>query len=115
MLILTLHTSATELNYSDRNRFEVSIYADNTGKTVLEPDLYFTSLLINGIESEVWRHAITNGRRKTNWYFLPPGERASLSWSTMGDQLFPTPGIYILQLRLRALKSDEVKITVLKD
>ncbi len=114
-LVLELHTSATEFNYSERNMFQISIHANNSGKTIIEPDLYFTSLLINGIESEVWRHAITNGRRKANWYFLPPGEKASMSWSTMGDQLFPVPGEYILQLQLRSIKSNQVKIIVLND
>ena len=114
-LIISLTISSTFIYYSKRKDFKISVSAINQSNKAYDPDLYLTMLVVNGKESEVWRHAIGNGRRESKWYSLPPGETTSMSWSTMGEQLFPEPGEYILELQLRDIKSESVKVTVLKD
>lgn len=114
-LLLSLSSPVTEFVFSLRSKFVIAMSVTNVHDRIIEPELHLTKLMVNGKESVAWMEAISNGHRSSNWFSLLPGQSVSISWSTMGDQLFPTPGIYILQLRLRALKSDEVKITVLKD
>ena len=114
---LTLILSATtlELNFSLRNNFIIAMTVTNDGDMIIDPELHLTRLMVNGKESFAWMEAVGNGHRESGWFSLPPGKSVSMSWATLGDQLFPAPGEYILQLQLKTVKSEQVKIIVLND
>ncbi|MFM9948413.1 MAG: hypothetical protein ACKV1O_10785 [Saprospiraceae bacterium] len=114
-LTLTLSVSPSTLYFSNLKDFQISIAVTNLSKMTINPQLQMTDLNINGEKSMIWMLAICNGIRESKWFSLPPGETTSKSWSTMGEQLFPEPGEYTLQLHLRNISSDSIKITVLKD
>lgn len=114
-LILRLMAQPLTFSFSMRKNFIIKMTAINNDDVVMNPELHLTKLLINKKESFMWMEAIGNGQREANWFSLPPHQSASISWSTMGGQLFQEPGEYILQLRLGNITSDPIKITVIKD
>lgn len=114
-IILILSVNPLVFHFSERNDFKLTLIAKNPGKKMFNPELHLTKLIVNGKESIFWIETIGNGHRESKWFSLPNGETTSMTWSTMGEQLFPQPGEYILQLQLRNTKSDSVNVTVLKD
>lgn len=114
-LTLKLSATPTRFSLSLRKNFIIEMMATNEGYEIIDPELHAAELLINGKESFAWMETIGNGLRSGNWFSLPPHQSVSMSWATIGDQLFPTSGEYILQLQLRTIKSEQIKITVLKD
>lgn len=114
-LTLTLLAPDAEFVFSLRSKFTIAISVTNEDDKIIDPELHLTNLMVNGKESVAWMEAISNGHRSANWFSLPPGQSVSISWSTLGQQLFPSPGEYILQIQLRAIKSPAVKVTVLPD
>lgn len=112
---IQLSTNTETIILSKLKNFEISISGTNHGNRVVNPEFQMTDLYVNGVKSMTWMLAIGNGIREAKWYSLPPNETTSMSWSTMGEQLFLVPGDYTLQLRLRNIKSNSIKITVLKD
>lgn len=114
-LKLILSATPLEFCFSLRKNFFITLMVTNCDNLIINPELHLTKLMINGKESFSWMEAVGNGLRDSNWFSLPPGETTSMSWSTMGDQLFPAPGEYILQLQLINIKSEQIKIIVLKD
>ena len=114
-VMLILSGDPLNFYFSERNSFKLTITAKNERDSAFNPELHFTKLIVNGEESIFWTETISNGHRESKWFFLPPGETTSMTWSTIGGQLFHEPGEYILQLQLRDIKSDEIKISVLND
>ena len=113
-IILTLLATPLSFSFLLRNNFIIAMMATNLDDITITPELHLTKLLINNKESFSWMETVGNGHRESNWFSLPPGQSTSISWSTMGDQLFQTPGEYILQLVLKNIKSEKIKIIVLK-
>jgi hypothetical protein len=97
----------------EREAFMIGIAATNVGKEVLDPELHRVQLFINGRESMIWNDTIGNGRREARWFALPPGERVSLTWSTLGKLLFLAPGEYTLALHSADEKWKPVQVHVL--
>jgi hypothetical protein len=114
-LKLILSATPLEFRFSLRKNFVIVMIVINSDNRIIDPELHLTQLIINKKESFPWMEAVGNGLRDSNWFSLPPSETTSMSWSTMGEQLFSAPGEYILQLRLRNIKSEQIKVIVLKD
>lgn len=102
-----------QFSMSERQSFKISIVATNQGDQVIDPELHRAQLFVNDTKSMVWSLAISNGRRETKWYALPPGDTVSMSWSSMGPSLFPDPGEYTLILRLDNQESAPIQVHVL--
>lgn len=100
------------LSMSTRDDFQVGIAATNRGTATIDPALDRARLLVNGKDFLAWSDAIGNGLREANWFELPPGETVSMSWSAMGELLFPTPGEYTLKLSLGNTESTPVVVRV---
>lgn len=97
-VIVQLVAEPLQFTMSERNRFKISITARNQGSEVIDPELHRAKLFVNGKDSFVWNLAISNGKREAKWSALPPGETVSMSWSSMGESLFPAPGEFSLVL-----------------
>lgn len=91
----------------------IGFAATNMGAGVIDPELFGVRLFINDEDSLIWGEAIANGHREANWFALPPGNTVSMSWSTLGDSLFPVPGEYALKLRLDNVESPAVVVRLL--
>jgi hypothetical protein len=113
-LILELLAIPLQFRFSVRKNFVITMIVTNSDNVMIEPNLHLTKLIINNNESFIWMEAVGNGHRELNWFTLPPHQSTAMSWSTMGEHLFQEPGEYELQLRLRKLKSERIKITVFK-
>lgn len=98
--------------FGEIDRFKLSVEATNRGQETIDPQLYLTRLLVNGEDSMDFSLAISNGLREENWYALPPGETASITWSSMGPSLFPGPGEYTLVLQYQGQQLDPVTVEV---
>ncbi len=110
---LRLIAGPLALTMEELRFFRIGIEATNLGCEIIDPELFRAQLLVNGRESEIWRLAIGNGRREAKWFALPPAETVSMTWSTMGESLFPSPGIYTLAVRLDGNESQTVTIDLL--
>lgn len=85
-----------QFSMSERAVFKISLAATNRGNEIIDPELHFVELFINDQKSMIWNETIGNGRREAKWDALPPGDTVSMSWSSMGESLFPSSGNYIL-------------------
>jgi hypothetical protein len=112
LIQLKLTADPLQFPLSERNNFKISIAATNTGSEVINPELHRAQLLVNDQVSTAWNLAIGNGRREAKWYALPPGDTVSMSWSSLGQSLFPAPGDYTLVLRLDDKKLDPIQVHV---
>jgi hypothetical protein len=109
---LKLKVEPKEFSMPERQRFKISLTATNQGKETIDPELHLAQLLINNKASRQWNLAIGNGRREEKWFALPPGDTVSMSWSSLGPSLFPTPGEYTLVLRYHDKKLDPIHVRV---
>jgi hypothetical protein len=82
---------------ADLGDFTLTINARNPSADTVDPQLMSARLLVNGVNSEVFGEAISNGIREEAWFSLPPGQTVSLKW-TLGYSLFEQPGEYALIL-----------------
>jgi hypothetical protein len=110
---LKLIVAPTKFSLAERQQFKIGIEATNQGTQVIDPKLYRVQLFINGEESMIWNETIGNGRREAKWYALPPHETVSMTWSSMGTQLFPSAGDYSLVLQLGNTTLEPITIHVL--
>lgn len=85
------------LTMAELEDFTLAIHAHNLGTNTVDPQLMSARLLVNGVNSEVFGLAVSNGIREDHWYALPPGQEVSLQW-TLGYSLFEKPGEYALVL-----------------
>ncbi len=99
MIKLELTAEPLQLTMSERKNFKISIAATNQGDEVIDPELHRAQLFVNGKWSKVWSLAIGNGRREEKWFALPPGGTVSMTWSSLGESLFPNLGAFTLVLR----------------
>ncbi len=102
-----------QFSLSNRKDFRISIAATNQGNATLDPDLHHAQLFVNNQESTDWNLAIGNGRRVDQWYALPPGETVSMTWSSLGEALFPTVGQYTLVLHYGNKQLNPIQVQVL--
>ena len=114
-LVLVLSATPLKINFSMRQSFVITMMVTNNEELIIDPELGSTKLLINGKVSLIWMETVGNGLSESNWYSLSPGKSVSKSWATLGEQLFTAAGEYVLQLQLRNIKSEEIKIIVLND
>ena len=103
------------LTMSERKSFKISIVATNQGSEVINPELHRAKLSVNGKESIVWTLAIGNGGRELKWRALPAGETVSMTWSSMGESLFPDPGDFALVLHYKDAELPPTKVQVLAE
>lgn len=110
---LDLTVKPSQLTMSERQRFSISITASNQGKDTVDPELGRAQLFVNDKMSKAWSLAIGNGKREQNWFSLPPGETVSMTWSSLGESLFPNPGCFELVLRYddNAITPLQVEVT----
>jgi hypothetical protein len=108
---LVLRAKPETLPMAERSAFEIGFTATNRSPSVIDPGLEMAELTVNGEVSIDWRAAVGNGGREATWTALPPGESIEMDWN-MGEQLFPGPGEYQLELRLGADKASPVKVVV---
>ena len=109
---IELLAAPRELSLGERAAFEIGIVATNRGPEAVDPGLDRARLEINGQDSLQWGDAIANGIRDEEWYELPPGQSVSMTWPSMGEIFFPTPGTYTLKLSLREIESAPVEVRV---
>ena len=112
---LQLVADPLQFSISEVTGFKISIAATNQGDKVIDPELHFAQLFINDKESMVWNLAISNGHREAKWFALPPGETTSMTWSSLGKSLFPTPGEYTLVLRYFDQELEPIQVRVLAE
>jgi hypothetical protein len=110
-----IEADPTVFPISDISAFKISISATNRGSEEIDPELNQASLFINGQDSLAWNETIGNGRREEKWFALPSGESVSMSWSTIGRSLFPTPGDYTLELHYGGRVMAPIQVQVLPD
>ncbi len=115
--MIEVQLTADPVNFpiSDIETFQISISATNQGADIIDPELYRARLSINGQDSLMWSDTISNGRREEKWFSLPPGETVSMSWSSIGQFLFPAPGEYTLELHYGNQVLSPVQINVLSE
>jgi hypothetical protein len=104
-----------QFSMAERQRFKLTITATNQGKQVIDPELGRTQLFVNGKNSMVWGLAISNGFREGRWFALPPGDTVSMSWSSMGPSLFPSPGEYTLTAHYGNKDLEPIQVHVLAE
>jgi hypothetical protein len=112
---LQLDAEPLQLTLATRSAFKVSLTAANQGTEVVDPQLRRAELFVNGQRSFAWGLAIGNGRRPAMWYALPPGQSVTMTWSTLGESLFPGAGSYALELALDDLRPPPLLVQVLAD
>jgi hypothetical protein len=101
-----------DLSMATRGDFQVGIAAANRGAVHVDPELHLARLLVDGKDSLVFSEALLNGFRDARWDDLPPGETVSMSWGSMGEQLFASPGAYTLKLTRGDIESAPVVVRV---
>lgn len=112
---LQLLAEPLRLSMAGRTAFKVGLAATNLGAGTVDPQLHRTRLLVDDRDVPAWSLAIGNGRREDRWFALPPGETVSLTWTSLGERLFPAPGDYVLTLRLGGTSSPAVQVRVEAD
>lgn len=109
---LKLTAEPLQLTMPERKNFKISIMAINRGDETIDPELHRAELFVNGKWSKIWSLAIGNGKREAKWSALPPGETASMTWSHIGESLFPNPGKYELVLRYFDRELEPIQVQV---
>ncbi len=109
---LELSAKPLQIKMSERRDFKISIIATNQGDKIIDPQISRAKLFVNDKRSIVWSLAISNGKREAKWFALPPDETVSMTWSAMGESLFPKPGIFTLVLNFNEIKLNPIKIQV---
>lgn len=112
---LELIAEPLTLAMADRKAFKVGLAATNRGAATVDPQLHRTRLVVNDRDAPAWMLAVGNGRREAKWLALPPGETVTLTWTSLGESLFPAPGEYVLTLRLDGASSPAVWVRVEAD
>lgn len=105
-----LEVQPSTLTMAQLDAFTLTLSAHNQGRDTLDPQLMAARLLVNGVDSEVFGMAVSNGIREDAWFALPPGRTVTLKW-TLGYSLFPAAGTYKLVLDWHGLH-DPVVVTV---
>lgn len=109
-IVTRLQVQPTQLSMAELAGFALTVNALNQGDQHTDPQLMSATLLVNGVASEVFAEAVSNGIREAAWSALPPGKEAALTWS-LGYSLFEKPGTYQLVLDWHGLH-DAVVVTV---
>jgi hypothetical protein len=109
---LELIAEPLTLAMTDRKAFRIGLAATNRGTRTIDPQFHRTRLVIDGREAPAWNLAVGNGRREAKWFALPPGETVTLTWTSLGETLFPVPGDYVLTLRLDKTSSQTVQVRI---
>lgn len=113
LIQLELTADPLQLSMPKRKDFKITIKATNQGNEIIDPQLHEAELFVNNQRSVVWSLAISNGRREAKWSALPPRETVSMTWSSMGVSLFPSPGDYTLILHYGETQLDPIEVHVL--
>ncbi|TFG45161.1 MAG: hypothetical protein E4H31_03085 [Dehalococcoidia bacterium] len=101
-----------QFTMEERKKLKITIAATNLQDDVIDPELYRARLFINDRDSLIWADTISNGLRETKWFALPPGETVFMTWSSLGEFLFPSPGEFILVLRLGDMELAPIQVQV---
>ena len=110
---LLVRADPRQLTLPERKYFKISLTAINQGTEIIDPQLHRVKLLVNGKESKVWSLAVSNGKREAKWLALPPGETVSVTWSSIGESLLPSPGVFTLAFRLDDVQLASILVRVL--
>lgn len=95
-MITWIEAKPLTLSMAQRDAFRLTLIAKNVGPDTLDPKLMDARLRVNGLDSEIFSSAATNGLRGEEWFLLPPGQQASIKWDMW--TLFEAPGEYELVL-----------------
>ena len=109
---LKLEAKPQRLTLAQRQRFRISLTATNQGSEIIDPELHNVRLFVNGQQSKAWSLAIGNGRREDKWFALPPGDTVAMTWSSLGEALFPEAGEFTLMLRYGDTELDPIQVQV---
>ena len=110
---IELSAAPLQLLLLEREHFKITLSATNHGDSVVDPQLQLAELYVNDVPSKPWSLAIGNGKRAIQWTALPAGETISMTWSALGESLFPEPGEYSLVLKHKNTILQPIKVQVL--
>lgn len=96
-VVTRLEVKPLRLAMAELESFTLTVSARNQSAQTIDPQLMSARLHVNGVESEVFGEAVSNGIREEAWSALPPGKEVAMSWS-LGYSLFEKPGDYSLVL-----------------
>ena len=91
--------------------FKVGVTVHNVGQQVVDPQINYSELKVNGAPSHDWSMALMNSGHEAKWVALPPGESVTGTW-VLARQLFPRPGDYKLVLTVAGISSATVEVHV---
>jgi hypothetical protein len=113
---VTIHTQLSvepaSLTTATRDQLRLTLTAKNVGMEIVDPQLRSAQLTVNGRRSRAFSLAVGNGRRENKWYALVPGDSVSMTWSSLGESLFPEPGEYTLVLSHDGREAEPVVVSV---
>ena len=110
-ITVALLTEPTALNVAHLDDFEIGVTVHNVGQQVIDPQINYSELKVNGQPSNAWSMALMNSGHEAKWAALPPGESVTGKWA-LGRALFPVPGDYKLVLTVAGASSATVEVHV---
>ena len=99
------------LSVAHLDDFMVGVTVHNVGQQVIDPQINYSELKVNGAPSNAWSMALMNSGHEAKWTALPPGESVTGKWA-LARALFPGPGDYKLVLTVAGVSSATVEIHV---
>jgi hypothetical protein len=101
---------AGPLAMAARSAYQLGFTYTNLGRTVVDPRLASSQLLVNGAPDPNWAFTVSNGPRDARWNALPP--RDTLQFGYALGTLFPAPGRYTVVWRVGTVDSAPLIVEV---
>jgi hypothetical protein len=110
-ITVALLTEPATLSVARLDDFIVGVTVHNVGQQIIDPQINYSELKVNGAPSNAWSMALMNSGHEAKWAALPPGESVTGRWA-LGRALFPKPGDYVLVLTVASVSSATVQVQV---
>lgn len=106
-----LQVQPSTISAANMDDFTVGFTVRNVGRKVIDPQLNYSELRVNGVPSHNWSMALMNSSYEQKATALPPGESVEGAWA-LACALFPWPGNYKLVLTVANVSSTPVEVHV---
>jgi hypothetical protein len=110
-ITVALLAEPTTLDVAHLDDFIVGVTVHNAGQKVIDPQINYSELKVNGAPSNDWSMALMNSGHEAKWAALPPGESVTGKWA-LARALFPGPGDYKLDLTVAGVSAATVEVHV---